>query len=1168
MEIAGLLVTADADVSPAERKLQQLENRFNQTGKQAQHLGEKFDQAGKASNQAATKLDGAGKAANQAGDKFDGAGKAALQSGDKIARTGKQVDGAKKEFTQAGHEAQTFTGKLKSVDSASDGAGSRINALIGKITGFNRASREIGSGGAFSFLPGLANISEIIQGIPQIGQLAGALVRPLTNAAEAGVRFNAFMETSKIGFETLLGGADKAVEHLSILQAFADKTPFQFEDLVGASQRMQAFGFASRDVIPTLTAIGDALSAAGGISQNSLDGVLRQFGQMRSSARVTAEDMQTIVDNNVPAWDLLATAIGKTVAQTRKLAETGKLNGREAVSAIAAQMEARYGGQMARISGTLTGRVSNLQDIQARAQGKATEGLTRDISETIGAALNQGNLAGDLAAKINVAISPVSGLIKTAAVGLLGGGITSGLTEGIAAGKGAVLDAATDLGLGSIQALATSIGAHSPAVKFIELGEFAGQGFEIGLMNSTRRAFLNFDKLTKEQLENARKIIEVGREMGAPDKHIRAAISTGIVESNLKNLGDLGKRNDHQSHGVFQQQPFAEWGTLKQTMDVAHASRKFFEHAARMDKEGLSAGDLAARVQRPRKDLRGLYGDALGAADNVIARLVGTGSALPVRVVGGDMGQPSASDNAYFSSKMLTRARARNNDRTAPSNFTDRYDMETSGAGFNLNALGQVKDTSGDILGIWDKTNQTLRDTGQLVVDVQSPFEELKTSGSVLGTDFLKLKPLITDIGDGVSKITGEVSAADQAVGAWADRVIQKSNKTWKEMGDGFQSTFVSALGSTEGGVKGMFSRLGLGFADMVRQMILKAAAAKLSHLLFGDTTDETSAGGLFGKLTDKLSGGGKGKKSGQSNEAVGSVVNSTVSSIANSVLKNQSKDKNVGAIDNAGRAMKGAIEGAGEKSTDAVNSSGKAQAGTLSTVGQGIVGQIATIASTILAGNSKGGFLKGLFMAAAAGAISGAASAAGGKIGGSIGGSIGGGGGVSSQGFVNSSGVDPDTGFAGGGLLKGQGTGTSDSILGFDKRTKRATAWVSNGEYVIKAATVAKVGTRALDHINEHGALPHFFHDVNGLATLARLRGTAVPSFPTRASGGMIGNSFSDYIPSMSSSGMSGKSSGAPVVNHHYNFSIHAKDAQSFHQSERQIQRQLASAVQGRGHN
>lgn len=49
------------------------------------------------------------------------------------------------------------------------------------------------------------------------------------------------------------------------------------------------------------------------------------------------------------------------------------------------------------------------------------------------------------------------------------------------------------------------------------------------------------------------------------------------------------------------------------------------------------------------------------------------------------------------------------------------------------------------------------------------------------------------------------------------------------------------------------------------------------------------------------------------------------------------------------------------------------------------------------------------------------------------------------------------------GGFISGPGTGTSDSIP----------AWLSNGEYVMKASTVKALGTDVLDAINKGGSLP-----------------------------------------------------------------------------------------------
>lgn len=56
--------------------------------------------------------------------------------------------------------------------------------------------------------------------------------------------------------------------------------------------------------------------------------------------------------------------------------------------------------------------------------------------------------------------------------------------------------------------------------------------------------------------------------------------------------------------------------------------------------------------------------------------------------------------------------------------------------------------------------------------------------------------------------------------------------------------------------------------------------------------------------------------------------------------------------------------------------------------------------------------------------------------------------------------------GFATGGHIKGQGTGTSDDIP----------IWASNGEFMIRAAAVEKLGLHNLDYINRTGMLPPRF--------------------------------------------------------------------------------------------
>jgi tape measure domain-containing protein len=341
----------------------------------------------------------------------------------------------------------------------------------------------IGGGGGGGLLPGLSNISSIIRGIPQVGQLIGALVSPFTEAAEAGIRYNMTLENARIGLEGVAGSAEKANKHIKELQTFGERTPFEFTGLLKASRYMTTFGFGLREQIPLLTSWGNAVAASGDISEEALTGVIRAFGQMRALQRVNSEEMSQLAERGIPSWELLAKAIGKSVAETRKLGELGKLNGPAAVRAITAMMDAdpRFKGQMDRMSRTLTGRLSNLEDIKGRALGIGTEALTKNLSDSLEESLKRADLAETMGRGFNAALAPVGALIHATVKATLGGGITGGLSEGLQAGF--ELIGTTMPGWITkfvINPAQTTLKSQSPSRVFHDIGFNAALGFAEG----------------------------------------------------------------------------------------------------------------------------------------------------------------------------------------------------------------------------------------------------------------------------------------------------------------------------------------------------------------------------------------------------------------------------------------------------------------------------------------------------------------------------------------------------------------------------------------------------------------------------------------------------------------------------------------------------------------
>jgi murein DD-endopeptidase MepM/ murein hydrolase activator NlpD len=90
-------------------------------------------------------------------------------------------------------------------------------------------------------------------------------------------------------------------------------------------------------------------------------------------------------------------------------------------------------------------------------------------------------------------------------------------------------------------------------------------------------ALPSISQLTEDQMRNAAIIIHVGQQLKIPPRGWVIGVATALQESRLTNLPDLGRRNDHDSIGLFQQRPSQGWGTREQLADPAYQSRKFFE---------------------------------------------------------------------------------------------------------------------------------------------------------------------------------------------------------------------------------------------------------------------------------------------------------------------------------------------------------------------------------------------------------------------------------------------------------------------------------------------------------------------------------------------------------------------------------------------------------------
>jgi tape measure domain-containing protein len=207
--------------------------------------------------------------------------------------------------------------------------------------------------------------SETESSLGGLGTLAKAGIAGLAGITAAvgiaGFKFDNMRQQSEIAFTTMLGDGQKAKAFLDNLQSFAAKTPFEFPELVTASQRLLAMGFNAEQVVPTLSAIGDAAAglASGG---EGISRMTTAMGQMLAKGKVSGEEMRQFAEAGVPAWDFLAKKIGVDIPTAMEMVSKGAVTGAVGVAAITEGMQKQFGGLMEQQSHTFGGLLSTFKD--------------------------------------------------------------------------------------------------------------------------------------------------------------------------------------------------------------------------------------------------------------------------------------------------------------------------------------------------------------------------------------------------------------------------------------------------------------------------------------------------------------------------------------------------------------------------------------------------------------------------------------------------------------------------------------------------------------------------------------------------------------------------------------------------------------------------------------
>jgi hypothetical protein len=269
-------------------------------------------------------------------------------------------------YVTLGADVSELLDALKKTDKRLDDVEKNLDQLEkSSKKSFDRVKKEAsGLGNVFQKLQKAASAFIAIFAIQRV-------VGFFTNLTKSVVGARAEFETFETQFVTLLGSTQAARQRLDELAQFGAETPFNLDQVVEASRVLQVFG---GDVLATgdsLRMIGDI---AAGVNQPFQDVALwvgRMYDAMQSG-RPFGEASARLQEMG---------ALGQAArAELEKLQKEGA-SGTELWARFNELVGSRFQGNMERLSGTLQGVISNLEDFRDNLMRIGGEPVFEEVRE-------------------------------------------------------------------------------------------------------------------------------------------------------------------------------------------------------------------------------------------------------------------------------------------------------------------------------------------------------------------------------------------------------------------------------------------------------------------------------------------------------------------------------------------------------------------------------------------------------------------------------------------------------------------------------------------------------------------------------------------------------------------------------------------------------------------
>ena len=205
----------------------------------------------------------------------------------------------------------------------------------------------------------------------EIANLAKGLALGIASTIGAGlsavITAGSELQTLRVGFRSIMGGAEEASRMVDKLNKFTAETPFRLEEVGKSARQLLAVGTTSDQVTSRLRMLGDIAAASG----NSISDIAAAFAKVQAKGKVELENLNQLAERGIPIFDELRKVTGDANMEFG----AGSVSVEQYNQALA-NMAAEGGfanDAMLNLSETVEGKMSTAMDNVQKALGQFAE---------------------------------------------------------------------------------------------------------------------------------------------------------------------------------------------------------------------------------------------------------------------------------------------------------------------------------------------------------------------------------------------------------------------------------------------------------------------------------------------------------------------------------------------------------------------------------------------------------------------------------------------------------------------------------------------------------------------------------------------------------------------------------------------------------------------------